>query len=374
MKKILIVPDISGWAIESMADGIIDSLSDKFEFTKKFSDKLAKEQNKKIINWKKRKKYDVIFLMIPGYLPKLEDYSKIVTSFNGGPGSESQANILQRKGLQNMRISYLSEEMKSRLDKPYKSIQKMDASLGKVAILKELGLRQKDTYRISRIVGRKRAVRVRVEFTKYGFDLTNLCFTPQGVDTDYFNQEKINNNFVCGYAGWIQYLMDDAKKAQKDHRRGHWIINAQRILDFNLSIAGGLKNLGGSVSKIKGFNSGRNVKAALYEKEDMKEYYSELSCYLVPDKFAGGPLPVLEAGAMGIPVVCTDAGLCGDFIENGFHGLVVKTYDEFVRAIKWMRNHPKEREEMGKNLQSYIRKNRTWEAVAPYWEKFFDEV
>jgi hypothetical protein len=366
MKKILIVPDIPGWVMESMADGIIDSLSDKFEFTKKFSDKLAKEQNKEVINWKRIKNYDCIYLMLSGYLPELGDYSKIATSFHGGPGSEAQANVLHRRGLQDMRISYPCKQMKKRLNRPFKGGQIESANLTIKAILKKLGIREKDAYQITN----RRRGEVKVEFIKHGFDLTNLCFTPYGIDIDYFNQEKINDNFVCGYAGWIQYLMN----AQKDHRRGHWIINAQRNLNFNLSIAGGLKKLGGAASKIKNFNSGGNVKVGLYEREDMKEYYSELSCYLVPDKFAGGPMPVLEAGAMGIPVVCTNAGICGDFIKNGIHGLVVKTYDEFVRAIKWMRNHPEEREEMGKNLQSYIRKNKSWKTVSPYWEKFFDEV
>jgi glycosyltransferase involved in cell wall biosynthesis len=116
-----------------------------------------------------------------------------------------------------------------------------------------------------------------------------------------------------------------------------------------------------------------NIDIGMYPYNKMRDFYKDISCYLVPDKFAGGPFPVLEAGAMGIPVVCTNAGLCGDFIENDVHGKIIETYEEFIDAIKWMKCNPKERKNMGLNLKEYIREQRTWEAVANYWKKFFND-
>ena len=103
----------------------------------------------------------------------------------------------------------------------------------------------------------------------------------------------------------------------------------------------------------------------------MSDFYSKINCYLVPDKFAGGPMPVLEAGLLEIPPVTTDCGLCGDMIEHMKTGYVVNTKARFMEGIKFMGDNPDERIRMGKNLRQYILKNRTWEKVSPYWRAFF---
>ncbi len=366
-KRVLMLPDIPGWVMESIADGIISALKGKFNFTKEFAD--PSDHGGKVVDWNDIDNYDVIYLMLSGYLPNLESYSSIATSYHGGPGSESQANILQRKGLQGMAMSFVSHQTKERIDSPFIGRQKINLDMKVRGMIKKLGLRENDTLRFIPF----NRLQTKVEFTKKGFGFDNLHFTPYGVNVNFFNQEKIRSDFVCGYAGWIQYLMG----SQKDHRRGHWIMEAQDELKFHLNIAGGLENIGGSVNKIKNFQemyNGKNVRAGLYNREKMVKFYKSISCYLVPDKFAGGPMPVLEAGAMGIPVITTDCGHCGDFIKHEVHGLVVKTYDEFLESIYFMKKHPEAREEMGKNLQKYIREKRTWKAVSPHWEKFFHAV
>lgn len=374
MKKILIVPDIPGWVVESMAFGIIKSLKHKFNFTIKYSDELALNYKKEVIDWKNDiDKYDVIYIMIPGYIPKgLKDYSKIITTFHGGPGTEGQAHELETMGLNGLRCSYVSNQTRDRIIKnSYKSGQKINLPKGEKIIeycKNKLYIKDNDEIKVKSMGGNK----FKVNFTK-SFDLHGLkWFTPHGVDVDVFNQDKIHDKFTCGYAGWVRYLMD----VQKDHRRGHWILNSWNKLEYNLKIAAGIKIEGNSISedisylrsKYVSLNHKLNVK--LYEHKKMVDFYSGISCYLVPDKYAGGPVPVLEAGAMGIPVVCTDAGLCGDFIEDMVHGRVIKTYKEFRNTILWMKHNPKERKRMGKNLQEYIRKNRSLEAVSKYWENF----
>jgi len=379
MKKILIVPDIPGWAVDSMCDGIISALKDRFDFTVKYSDKMSTKMGKPVINWKEDyEKYDIIYLMMSGYLPKnLPDYSKICTTFHGGPATESQANILQNHEFENMRMSYISEQTKHRVTiYPFSKTKKTTIKIknnGKpniAAVKKKFGIRKEDKCSISSIGGN----RVSISFTKIGFGLTNLCFTPQGIDIDKFYQKEVRDDFVAGYAGWLQYL----EGAQKDHRRGHWIMNAWNKGDFKLSIAAGSKDFGGARNQIKRFkpfvNQYKKIEISLYNKDEMPNFYKGISCYLVPDKFAGGPLPVLEAGAMGIPVICTNAGLCGDIIENNIHGKVINNYGQFYEAIEWMKKSPIKRKKMGENLREYIREYRTWDAVAPYWEEFFNGV
>lgn len=377
-QKVLIVPDISGWIVEDMAINIIQALGDEFEFTLQIAEKDSGSYP--VFSWDQDlSKYDLIYLMLPSYVPANMNpllLPKVLTTFHGGPASEGQGDHIQRAGFRDMRMSYVSQQTEDRISKyPFSNLKKERIKIDQVIDdkwIREslLQLADDETYQIH---SRPQVVpgyqEMQISYKRNGFGFTNLFFTPHGVNVDDYFQDNVRDDFVCGYAGWARYLLD----AQRDHRRGHWIIEAQKHLGFDLKVAGGIPKY--NKKDIKTMKAAfPKIKTLAVEHDKMRDFYSGISCYLVPDKFAGGPMPVLEAGAMGIPVVCTDAGLCGDIIEDGVHGRRVNTYEEFVNAIAWMRDHPEERKQMGKNLQEYIRKNRTWEAVAPYWSDFFKGV
>jgi glycosyltransferase involved in cell wall biosynthesis len=380
--KVLIVPDIVGWVVEDMALNIMEVLKDDFEFTLKYADDLALKHDKEVINWKTDyDKYDVIFMMLPSYIPKdLPDISKVVTCFHGGPGTEGQADMLQRFGYADMRIAYVSEQTKYRVtDQPFENVKQEKVPLRKHIDEEWL---YRDLLKLSpadnmKIIQRPHVedawVTVQIRYRRVGFGFNKLYFTPHGVDTELFKQDRITQNFVCGYAGWANYLMG----AQNDHRRGRWIMDAYNK-DFRntqkFNIAAGIEehDNGNKRRLLNGMSQTKrqNLTVKLYEHNEMPEFYKKISTYLVPDFRAGGPMPVLEAGAMGIPVVTTNAGLCGDIIEDGVHGKIIKTYAEFVDAINFMKNNPKDREKMGENLREYIRENRRWVDVKGYWASF----
>jgi glycosyltransferase involved in cell wall biosynthesis len=375
MKKVLLVPDIKGWVIEDMAFGIKKSLSHKFDFTIKYSDGLSGGD---VIDWKTDyEKYDVVYLMTPSYIPEdLKDYSKVITTFHGGPGTEGQANMIEIYGLKDMRISYVSNQTRKRLvEADFTSSDRI--SIPKGHNLSSYAKKKLNIKKVDKMDVREDGDCYRVGYTKKGFGLTNLWFTPHGVDIDVFTQDKVHDKFTCGYAGWAGYLVG----IQKNHRRGRWILDAFGSSNFNLRIAAGIKIAGnraeGDVRMIK--KRYDNSKALqdrldirLYDHKDMPSFYRGISCYLVPDRLAGGPVPVLEAGAMGIPVICTDAGLCGDIIEDGVNGKIISSYTQFLNTIKFMEHNPDERNRMGKNLKEYVRENRSWDAVSKYWEDFIN--
>lgn len=402
-KNILIVPDISGWIVEEMAfqlkkvmESIGHNVSIKYA---EASEGLEENGEKPIFNLRDDwGRYDIIYLMLPSYVPKKNDAhdlginnveKKICTTFHGGPGSEGQADFLQREGYTNLRISSVSGQTTKRItENIYINQHKVTAPVSEQIDLSWIQndllklqegdiveiLNEKDLFPPQR---KKWIKNVRIRYSRKGFGLKNIYKTPHGVDIQKFSQDEINHDFVGGYAGWVSYLMN----RQRDHRRGHWILQAQNKLGFKLNIAGGLKKYDlqkqnttsqaeDTVAHFKKVHLNKNINIGTYEMHEMPDFYSGISCYLVPDARAGGPMPVLEAGAMGIPVVTTRCGLCGDMIEHNVHGLVVDSYAEFADAIEWMMNHKEEREQMGRNLQQAIRLTRSWDAVGDYWKKF----
>lgn len=67
------------------------------------------------------------------------------------------------------------------------------------------------------------------------------------------------------------------------------------------------------------------------------EYYSKADYLLIPSKWEGGPMSVIEAKSMGLPIIAADVGWCGcDFqIEYLFNPGDVKKLGEILEEILW---------------------------------------
>jgi glycosyltransferase involved in cell wall biosynthesis len=317
-KKIAIIPDIKGWVIDNFANNIIKVLSNEFDFTKFYM------EGDNVWKYEYEDKFDIIYMMLPSYLKKNIKIEKYRTSFHGGPGIEGQADQINRFNLNGIRTSYVATQVKERLK-------------------------------------------------KYKLKNSNY-FTPYGVNPDEYNITHIikNDKIKCGYAGWISYILDN----QRNHRRIYWIVESQKDLKFDMYFAGGLeeyvKNLQKDAFHEK-FKKINNIYLGYYSREQMKDFYSKINCYLVPDKYAGGPMPVIEAGIMGIPSITTNAGLCGDIIKDKENGLLISGYSKFLNAIKFLMNNPDERIRLGNNMRNYVLENRTWEKVKNYWKIFLND-
>lgn len=69
-----------------------------------------------------------------------------------------------------------------------------------------------------------------------------------------------------------------------------------------------------------------------------------------PSRTEGFPLTVIEAMAAGLPVVASRVGGIPEAVEDGVTGMLVPPCDPqaLAEALRWMVEHPKGREEMGK--------------------------
>lgn len=86
-------------------------------------------------------------------------------------------------------------------------------------------------------------------------------------------------------------------------------------------------------------------------KEDPRPYYEMADCIVMPSYHEGMSNVLLEAAAMGRPVITTDIPGCKEAVDDGKSGLLVKPKDtsSLVKAMETMLEKTKEeREAMGK--------------------------
>ena len=89
---------------------------------------------------------------------------------------------------------------------------------------------------------------------------------------------------------------------------------------------------------------------------DVRPFYQETDCLVLPSYREGFPNVVLEAGAMGLPAIVTDINGSREIIQNGENGLIIPPHDanRLYIAMRYMVEHPTERSRMASAARPLI--------------------
>lgn len=105
---------------------------------------------------------------------------------------------------------------------------------------------------------------------------------------------------------------------------------------------------------------------------DVHEKIKNSDIFVMSSDYEGLPNALMEAMAMGFPVVCTDCAGGGprELIDDGKNGLLVpvKDAENMARKIIWLIEHPAEKEEMGRHAIE-IRESHSAKRIVKEWEK-----
>jgi len=92
----------------------------------------------------------------------------------------------------------------------------------------------------------------------------------------------------------------------------------------------------------------------------MENVYAAVDCVVLPSYREGMPRSLLEAGAMGLPVVTTDVPGCRNIVEDGFNGLLCapRSSDSLLRVMRRiLAMSDEERARMGDNGRNLVLAN-----------------
>jgi glycosyltransferase involved in cell wall biosynthesis len=108
-------------------------------------------------------------------------------------------------------------------------------------------------------------------------------------------------------------------------------------------------------------------------KEEMPHFYNAIDVLASMSKTEGLCNPILEAGAMGVPVISTRAGAAPEMIKNGENGfLIERTVDALAEALEKMKD-PNLRFDMGNKFYEEIMNNWTWKVKIEDFRKMFQK-
>lgn len=178
---------------------------------------------------------------------------------------------------------------------------------------------------------------------------SNVYYMPHGIDIKLFYPEERNRSDDVFRVGWAQSETNHGFK-----RRIAEIENACRELP------------GVELDKIG------NLEKRLIDFKSIRKWYNSLDCYVCFSIFEGGPLPVLEAMACGIPCISSPVGQVPEIIIDGQNGFIVETKEELKEKLVLLKHNHELRKKISINARKTILEKRTPQVIGKYWRMFFE--
>lgn len=207
-----------------------------------------------------------------------------------------------------------------------------------------------------------------LEYLKQAHPEANLKLLPNGVDLTTFaaKDHDYEHNDIILFTGNMDYAPNvDAVVyfteqvlpiIRKKFPKVQFVIAGQRPVAKVTELAGEHVTVTGFI-------------------KDLAATYNTASVVVAPLRFgAGTQNKVLEAMAMGVPVVCSHIGFKGLGIESGEGAIMQREPEAFANSVIELLNSAKMRKSVGTKGIAVIRQKFDWDAIAGTLEGYFKEI
>lgn len=184
--------------------------------------------------------------------------------------------------------------------------------------------------------------------------LPGVVYVTHGVDTDFFTPTQsvrpTARKLRLGWAGNRLKAMSPANKGFAE-----FIEPLGRLPGVELVFCG---------------YSDRNLTM-----EEMRAFYDSIDAYICASQFEGSNNSLLEAAAMERAIVTTDNGTVPEYLIHQRSALVVpRQLPEFIKAVEFLRDHPKKRLSLGKAARMAVAAGWDWKTRVEDYRRFFLEA
>jgi glycosyltransferase involved in cell wall biosynthesis len=215
------------------------------------------------------------------------------------------------------------------------------------------------------------------ELAEKVYDKKQIRVIMNGVDTEKFDPEKYKDlenegvgafRVICGTRvtarKGLRYLIGAVEKMKN---RGELVL-------LDIIGEGDEKDELEALVREKGLEEEVNFLGVL-DHDDVPKFMAKADIFVSPSLNEGMANAMLEALAMGLPLVATNIGGTKELIEEGVNGLIVETQseDDLVSKILQLKNDPELKEKMSRISRERALKI-SWQDVASAYHEAYQEV
>lgn len=108
----------------------------------------------------------------------------------------------------------------------------------------------------------------------------------------------------------------------------------------------------------------------------MPNLYNALDLYVVTSRIEGGPVPLLESMACGVPVITTPVGIAKEYINHNVNGLIIPidNAQATAKAISHLLRDPELSKQLGDAALQTIREHLSWDNTLAGIEQMYTKV
>ena len=107
---------------------------------------------------------------------------------------------------------------------------------------------------------------------------------------------------------------------------------------------------------------------------DIREPVWKAAVYVSPLRYGlGCKNKILEAMALGVPIVATPKSLTGTPIKDGRDLLVAEDASQFAETVKKLLSDEALRRSLAEEARRLVEKNYSWDGIAKQFENFYED-
>lgn len=112
------------------------------------------------------------------------------------------------------------------------------------------------------------------------------------------------------------------------------------------------------------------------EKDQLVHYYQQANIFVLPSRHEGMSNALLEAMAMGLPIVASDIAGNEELVIPGKNGFLISTNDQgsLTRSIKKCIRDQKLREKLGRESRKIVTEQYTWRRMAYLYSDLIQNI
>jgi len=111
-------------------------------------------------------------------------------------------------------------------------------------------------------------------------------------------------------------------------------------------------------------------------RNDVPNLLNASDLFVLPSLSEGLPLSILEACAIGKPIVATNVGAVNEIVIHGYNGILVspKNWKQLIKAIQYLINNPELMQEMGLRGKDLVEKKYDWNTILNIYEEIYQSL
>ena len=177
-----------------------------------------------------------------------------------------------------------------------------------------------------------------------GIGKDNISKLFSGIDLNHFSRREINNETVSafrskiGFDDSISFIVGYVGRLSPEKNPMGFLHIAREVLsrrsDVGFFIAGGGPMLDTVTTEVNRYFPSSNVKVVGFV-DDVRQAMTAADLLIVPSHVDGRPNAIMEANALGVPVLGSAIGGINELIESGVNGFLVRSgaYSDFASRI-----------------------------------------